>query len=175
MKTIALTVMLSVASAGLGQTPAKEPDTLQSLLSEVHQLRQDIEAMTVTSQRVQIALYALQMQDAAVARATQRLDNMKNMCQGEDVNRQHMASEVKRFESGLASGTQRVSDTKTLELRLADMKSALETQTAAVQTCQAAEADAASQLRNDQASLVEPQDRIDRLDKSLEKLSAGGK
>ncbi len=40
---------------------------------------------------------------------------------------------------------------------------------------QAAEADASSQLRNDQAKLVELQDRIERLDKSLEKLSAAGK
>jgi chromosome segregation ATPase len=62
------------AASGLGQTPAKEPDALQSLLTEVQQLRKDIEAMTVASQRVQIALYSLQMQDGAVGRAEKRLD-----------------------------------------------------------------------------------------------------
>ena len=75
-------VSLFAASAALCQTPAKESDTLQSLLMEVHQLRQDIEAMTVASQRVQIALYTLQMQDAAVARTTQRLDEARNRCKG---------------------------------------------------------------------------------------------
>jgi hypothetical protein len=70
--------MMLAASNGLCQTPAKEVDTLQSLLVEVRQLRQDIESMTVASQRVQIALYGLQIQDAAVARAAQRLDDARN-------------------------------------------------------------------------------------------------
>jgi hypothetical protein len=60
MRTIGFFVMLFIASDGLCQTPVKETDTLQSLLAEVHQLRMDIEAMTVASQRVQIALYELQ-------------------------------------------------------------------------------------------------------------------
>jgi hypothetical protein len=59
-RTMVFSVMLFIASHGLCQTPVKETDTLQSLLAEVHQLRMDIEAMTVASQRVQIALYELQ-------------------------------------------------------------------------------------------------------------------
>jgi hypothetical protein len=102
-KTI-LVAMWCAAPVLLGQTSAKEPDTMQSLLMEMHQLRQDIEAMTVASQRVQIALYTLQMQDAAVGRTTQRLDDARNRCKGEDGNRQHTASEIQRLESNLASG-----------------------------------------------------------------------
>ncbi len=60
MTKIVLAAMLCVASGGLCQTPPKEPETLQSLLVEVHRLRQDIEAMTVASQRAQIALSTLQ-------------------------------------------------------------------------------------------------------------------
>ena len=37
MKTIALAVMLFVASEGLCQTPVKEADSLHALLAEVHQ------------------------------------------------------------------------------------------------------------------------------------------
>ena len=75
----AFALVLFAVSSGLCQTPEK-PDVLQSLLTEVHQLRQDIEAMTVASQRVQIALYALQMQDAVVARATLRFDSIHDKC-----------------------------------------------------------------------------------------------
>jgi SMC interacting uncharacterized protein involved in chromosome segregation len=55
------------------------------------------------------------------------------------------------------------------------MKSEIERQTAEVQTLQAAEAEASSQLRNEQAKLAEVQERIERLDKTLEKLGIAGK
>jgi|HubBroStandDraft_4_1064222.scaffolds.fasta_scaffold229704_2 chromosome segregation ATPase len=174
MRKIAFAVMLFAAD-GLCQTPAKEPDTLQALLLEVHQLRQDIEAMTVASQRVQIALYALQIHDAAVARAAQRLDSARDRRTGAESNRDHTASQIQGLEGKLASGTAAQAEAKELQGALSEMKSQIEGQTAEVQTLQAAEAEASTQLRNEQAKLGDVQDRIERLDKTLEKLSAGGK
>jgi chromosome segregation ATPase len=175
MRKIAFAVMLFAASDGLCQTPAKEPDTLQALLLEVHQLRQDIEAMTVASQRVQIALYALQMQDAAVARAAQRLDSARDRRSGAEANRDRTASAIQGLEGKLASGTPAQAEAKELQGALAELKSQIGPQTAELQTCQAAEAEASSQLRSEQAKLAEVQDRIERLDKTLEKLGAAGK
>jgi chromosome segregation ATPase len=183
MKKMALAGML-LAALGLCQAPAQEPDALRALLVEVHLLRQDIQAMTVASQRVQIALYSLQMQDTAVARATERLDTVRNKCRGEEVNRQHMASEVQRLEKGLGEaetapsnvpGAPPADEVKALRARLSELKTGLEAQTAEEQACQAAEAEASSSLRNNQAKLAELQDRIERLDKALEQLGAAGK
>jgi chromosome segregation ATPase len=174
MSKIAFLVSLLVASAALCQTQAKEPDTLQSLLMEVHQLRQDIEAMTVASQRVQIALYTLQMQDASVARTTQRLDEARNRCKGEEGNRQHIASEIQSLESNLSRGVPEA-ETKMIQSRLTQLKSALDVQAAAVQTCQSVESELSNQLRNDQAKLAELQDRVQHLDKTLEQLGVAGK
>lgn len=173
MKTIVLAVMFLVTAVGRCQTPAN--DTLQSLLVEVHQLRQDIEAMTVASQRVQIALYALQMQDAAVTRAAQRLDNIRGKCARAEEDGRQTARDMQGFESRLTSGTLPESDAKAVQARMAEMKILLDAQAADVQTCQATEADASSQLRNDQAKLADVQDRIDRLDKALERLASAGK
>ena len=175
MRKLAFAVMLFAVSDGLCQTPAKEPDTLQALLIEVHQLRQDIEAMTVASQRVQIALYALQMQDAAVARAAQRLDSARDRRSGAEANRDHTASVIQGLEGKLASGTLAESDAKEVKEALPQMRGQIEGQTAEVQTLQAAEAEASSQLRSEQAKLGDVQDRIERLDKTLEKLGASGK
>ena len=174
MRKLVLTLML-LAKSGPGQTPAKEQDTLQALLSEVRQLRQNIELMTVASQRVQIALYSLQVQDAAVARATQRLDGVRNRCSGLEQHRQDLAKEMQRMESALASGDRLDGEAATFKSRLPVVKSGLEAQAAEVQACQATEAEASSQLRNDQAKLAEVQDRIERLGKTLESPSAGGK
>jgi chromosome segregation ATPase len=168
--------ILFAARGGFCQTAQKEPDALQSLLQEVHQLRLDIGALTVASQRVQIALYALQMQDAAVARSSQRFDDARNNCAVADENRRHTASEVQRLESATSAGTAAPeSNSKDFQAALTQMKGVLESQTAEVQNCRAAEAEASSRLRDDRAKLSELQDRIERLDRSLEKLGNPGK
>ena len=170
MMRSALTLILLAASQGVCQTPPKEADALQALLVEVHQLRQDIEAMTIASQRVQIALHALDMQDAAVARSAQRVDAVRNRCAGADAARQHTAAEVQRMEAGLASVSE--SEAKDFRAHLAGTKSVLEEQAAAAQACQAEEAEASNQLRNDQAALGEVRGRIERLDNTLAKLGS---
>jgi hypothetical protein len=47
--------------------------------------------------------------------------------------------------------------------------------TADAQTCKATESEAESQLRNDQVKLAGAQERIDRLEKELDKATAAGK
>jgi hypothetical protein len=49
----------------------------------------------------------------------------------------------------------------------------LETQTAESQACQTSEVEASGQLQHEQVKLTEMQERIERLDKTLEKLSGG--
>jgi len=62
------------STACFGQTTPGDSQTLQALLSEVRQLRQDLQTTTIAAQRAQILLYRLQGQEAAVARASQRID-----------------------------------------------------------------------------------------------------
>lgn len=176
MLKIVLASVLIFATAVVCPAQTKEPDTtIQSLLSEVHQLRQDIEAMTITSQRVQIALYAWQMQDAAVGRATERLDGTRNRCKNEESARQRFAAEVELLQSRSASNNVPEAEARANQSNLTRTKAMLDAQISVVQTCQATEADITNQLRNDQAKLSELQDRIDHLDKTLEQLSAAAK
>jgi len=166
-------VLLAVAS-GRCQTQEK-PDVLQSLLTEVHQLRQDIEAMTVASQRVQIALYALQMQDAVVARATVRFDSIHDKCVAVESAHQKLASDIQSEEAALASGSHPEDIAKQFQIQIAEEKRLAESKSAEVQSCQSLEAQAASRLQAEQAALADLQERIHRLDKALEKLAGGDK
>jgi chromosome segregation ATPase len=175
MQKTALFAAMFWTASGFCQTPVKEPDTLQALLVEVHQLRQDIEAMTVASQRVQIALYTLQMQDTAVARSAQRLDSAHGRCIGADGGRQRTAADIRALENILASAAVPQDRAEAAKQRLKDLKSQLDVQSAEVQTCQAEEAEASGQLRNDQAKLTDLQERIERLDKTLEQFGKTGK
>jgi len=120
--------------------------------------------MTVASQRVQIALYSLQMQDGAVGRAEKRLDESL---------RRDLASEVQSLERSLSDGTTPPAEARLTQPRLSALRGLLEGQSMKVQTCQEAEAEAANQLRNDQAKLVDLQVRIENLDKTLEQSVAG--
>lgn len=131
--------------------------------------------MTVASQRVQIALYGLQLQDAAVTRAAQRLDAVRSKRAGAETNQHQLAAEVERMQAELATGTLPKETAGQLQYNLTRIKSDLDAQTMEVQTLQIAEAEAANQLANDQAKLAERQERIERLDKTLANLSNSGK
>src|SRR5260370_12717415 len=69
--------LLLFSTACFGQTTPGDSQTLQALLSEVRQLRQDLQTTTIAAQRAQILIYRLQGQEAAVARASQRLDEAR--------------------------------------------------------------------------------------------------
>lgn len=169
MRKRIVSAILLVTSQGLCQTPATESDTLHALLVEVRQLRQAIEGMTAASQRVQIALSAIQSQDAALARSTQRMEAVRNNCTGKEERRQQIAANIQRMEGALASGKLPATETKMFEEQVVNLKKDLELQQTEVQTCRVGEADAVSQFRTDQAMLAELRDRMDRLDKALER------
>jgi len=170
----AFILVLFAVSSGRCQAPEK-PDVLQSLLTEVHQLRQDIEAMTVASQRVQIALYALQMQDAVVARATLRFDGIHDKCVAAESEGQKLASEIQMEEAALASGSLTEDMANQLRIQISAGKRQAESKSAEVQSCQSMEAQASSRLQGEQAALADLQERIHRLDTTLEKLAGGDK
>ena len=62
--------LLFFSTACFGQTTPGDSQTLQALLLEVRQLRQDLQTTTIAAQRAQILIYRLQGQEAAVARAS---------------------------------------------------------------------------------------------------------
>src|SRR5215472_13468321 len=82
------------------QTPAPSSDsqTLQTLLLEVRQLREDLKLTTVAIERAQILIYRLQSQETAVYRATQRLDDARKMLTEVQTAGKGAAANLKRLE-----------------------------------------------------------------------------
>jgi len=129
----------------------------------------------VASQRAQIALYALQMQDAVVARATLRFDSLHDKCVAAESEHQKLASNIQSDETTLASRSLPEDNARQFQAGIAEMKRLAESKLAEVQGCQSLEAQAASRLQAEQATLADLQERIHRLDKALEKLAGGDK
>src|ERR1700719_4745918 len=67
--------------AALGQTAPTDSQTLQAILSEIRQLRHDLQTSNAMAARAQIALYRLQREDDVVARAMQRLNDARSKSQ----------------------------------------------------------------------------------------------
>ncbi len=69
---------LIITTTAAAQTPSPDSQALQALVTEIRQLRQDMQATTIATQRVQIVLYRLQTQTALVTRASSRLDELRS-------------------------------------------------------------------------------------------------
>jgi hypothetical protein len=162
--------LLLASTAAVGQTASTDSQTLQALLVEVRQLRKDLQTTSVASQRVQIILYRLQLQEAAVARVQQRLDGIHVKLAEAQSGVRHFTSENERVESAL-NDSQNPADRKEFEAMLTRLKGELESQKAAEQEWQTKEAEATQELRSEEAKLAALQDQFDQLDKILEQSS----
>jgi len=160
---------LVFSTACFGQTTTGDSQTLQALLLEVRQLRQDLQTTTIAGQRVQILIYRLQGQEAAVARASQRLDEAREKVARIQDQREHVAADVKRFEDSLSGAVNPATQRKDIEQGvLPQLKTRLESLGNQEQQLQTREIEAEQQLRAEEVRLSDLRDQLDRLDKTLE-------
>ena len=162
---------LVFSTACFGQTTTGDSQTLQALLLEVRQLRQDLQTTTIAGQRAQILIYRLQGQEAAVARASQRLDEAREKLARIQDERKHVDTDVKQHENFISSTENPPNDRKEIEAVLPRLKTKLESLESEEQQRQAREIEADQQLRAEEVRLSDLRDQLDRLDKALEKAS----
>jgi chromosome segregation ATPase len=156
------------ATAALAQTPPS--DALLSLVNEIHQLRLDLQATTVTTQRVQIALYRLQSQTALVTRANSHLEDVRSSLANTQSEKKTVSARAQQMEDA-ARATQNPMERKVIEEALTQTKPVLERFSADEQRLQSRVIDAETQYRAEQTRLAELQDQLDRLDKVLDSLT----
>jgi chromosome segregation ATPase len=148
------------------QNPPSAVEALQAILAEIHQLRQDLQATTVTAQRVQILLYRVQLQQGATSRALTRADEIHSKLASAEDARAHNAKDLEAIQECVNTATE-PSKVKECQTALAEKKRSVEIWQSDEQQWQAKDAEAQSQLRAEQAKLDQLQDTLDRLDKAL--------
>jgi chromosome segregation ATPase len=154
-----------------GQTTTGGSQTLQALLTEVRLLRQDLQATTIAGQRAQILIYRLQGQEAAVARASQRLDEAREKLARTQDERKLVAADLKRFEDSMSTENSAMERKAVEQNVLPQFKARLEALDNQEQQLQTREIDAEQQLRAEEIKLSDLRDQLDRLDKALENAS----
>ncbi len=161
-------VLLLIAAPVFGQSTSTDSQTLQALLAEVRQLRHDLQTTTIAAQRAQILLYRLQGQEAAVARASQKLDDARARLTETQSNRTKLTSDIKRHEDFVSTTENSPTERKQVEESLTQLKGKLASLENEEQQRQTREIEAEDQLRTERAKLGELQDQLDRLEKVLE-------
>jgi chromosome segregation ATPase len=164
MKRIFLLLCLGMTVRA--QNVSSDPQTLQTLLTEVHQLRLALERSTQIAPRIQIAVERLKLQQEQVARTTRQLDDLR---QDIDRRRSDLPKIQQRLEATAAESDQATDPGKRRELdEVAKMlKLEIEQAEKSIQQMQAREGEFASQLQSEQSRLTELNDRLDQIERAL--------
>ena len=163
-----------ISTLAQSQNTPTDSQNLRALLEEVRQLRRDLQTTTVAAQRVQIALYRLQLQEAAVTRVTKIVEEAGSKLA-------QLAAERKRVAAGLVQAedqrnrSQDPRERKVIEEEvLPQIKRHLEQLTNEEQQWQAKENEAEGELRTGQAKLDALHVVLDQLDQALEHVGRKG-
>jgi|SRR6266850_1022742 len=163
--------LLFISAPVFGLSASTDSQTLQALLAEVRQLRHELQTTTIAAQRAQILLHRLQGQEAAVARASQRLDDARAALAETQSSRTKLTSDIKQHEDFVSHTENPPADRKQIEDLIPQLKAKLASLENEEQQRQTREMEAEDQLRAERAKLSELQERLDLLEKVLESSS----
>src|SRR5439155_22027285 len=112
--------------AALGQTTPRDSQTLEAILSEIRQLRHELQTSNAMAARAQIALYRLQREDEAVAHAMQRLDDARSKSERLESEKNNKALEIQQARKATSNGNNPDAQQHFEEVILSTVKSQLE-------------------------------------------------
>lgn len=161
---------LFLSSSSLGQSTRStpnEPEGMQALVAEIRHLRKDLQTTNGYALKAEILLHRLQVQEAAVARVAQHLNDVRSSLSETQGHRRDVAANLKQLEEFLESSEISPEVRKQVERQISGKKSEVESLAAEEQQKQTAETEAEEQLRTEQAKLSALEDRVDRLEEEL--------
>lgn len=159
-------IVLLFSSPALGQATQIESTTLQALLGEIRQLRQDLQTSAIAARRAQILIYRLHVQEAAVARASQRLDEARSSIEQLRARRKYQEIQIKQYEN-MKDRAENAAQRHQFEDAITELKAQMEALVPEEQEAQMRETEFEQQSRIEQAKLDQLQNELDRLDQAV--------
>ena len=152
----------------LAQTgSAPDSATLQSLLTEVRQLRVTLERTMMVWPQMQLLLQRAQLQQQRVESVSRQLEQLRDQLARSAADSGRLAAEVKRTEEILTE-EQDARRRRDIEINLKRIKAVSEEQATRDQQQQARESQLDGQLQGERAKLNELNDRLDALERVLQ-------
>lgn len=162
-----MTALLAISACAFGQAASSDTQTLQALLSEVRELRQDLRVSLNRTQGIQILLARLQLQEGAVTRASDHLNDARQKLFETHVRQRELSSELKRTEEALNTADNPADNPQDLQDRIKHIKSDLEIAGNIAQQQQTTETQAEQQLRDEQDKLSVIEGQLDELIRTM--------
>ena len=162
-----MTALLAISACAFGQAASSDTQTLQALLSEVRALRQDLRVSLNRTQGNQILLARLQLQEGAVTRASDHLNDARQKLFETHVRQRELSSELKRTEEALNTADNPADNPQDLQDRIKHIKSDLEIAGNIAQQQQTTETQAEQQLRDEQDKLSVIEGQLDELIRTM--------
>ena len=150
-----------------GQTVEPQSRTMEAVLSEIRQLRQDLQAAAVATRKAQIVIYRLHVQGTVVERARERLENAKGALAQLEIQRKELNEQIQQFEE-----TRDHAETERQRRQCEDFitrfKASLEALVPEEQELRAKQIESEADLHTEQSKWDRLQEDLDRLENSLE-------
>jgi hypothetical protein len=163
-------ILLFGAAIQLVPTVAQAADSdsqvIQTLVSEIHELRQDLLNTAAIIQRVQISMYRLQAEAGLLDKATQRRDQARAMCSEAEAQLKMVETQIEQAEASKRVLQDSVAQQREEQI-LRQLQGSLSLFREQTRQCQPEQVDAENQFRIEQARMTELQDQFDRLDQAL--------
>lgn len=175
MHRVALVVagLLFISGTSVAQNTQTDSQTLQALLNEVRQLRQDLRTSTAVVQRAQILIFRLQIQEQATEHASQRLVDTRARLASAQSDREKLENDIKNAQIFIENLSNPPAQRKQLEDWLPPANVRLESLKTQEQEAQGHESEAEEQQREEQSKLTDLQGQLEQLQTELENTARG--
>jgi hypothetical protein len=163
-------LMLALGSIVAFAQTSTDCQSLQAIVSELRQLRQAVQTSNAMATRAQIALYRLQRENEAVARAMQRVSDARSNLAKAETGKVQKALEIEERRAASNHSDNAKSQQVFDEVELPRLKAELELLQKQERQARAEEAEAEQQLRDEQTKLDGLNDLLDRYNNALEEV-----
>ena len=160
-------LMISAVFAWCQPVPT-DSQTLQAILTELRQLRHDMQTTSAMAARAQVALYRLQREDGAVMRATQRVSDAKSRVTQTEEEKNRKTQDIKQMRSEMDLADNPTIRRELEEVMIPRLTAELELIQRHEQQARAEQAEAEQQLRDETIKLESLNDTLDRYNNALE-------
>jgi orotate phosphoribosyltransferase len=165
--------VFAMPAVTFGQAASSDSQTLQALLTEAREIRQDLHVSLARAQRAQILLSRLQIEEVDVTRASQHLEEARSKLVEVQVVRKSEEAEIKHLEDMPSTGESAEQVQQAINSAKADLEASadveqqrLATKTEAEQHLQTAQAKLnklETQLDEFVRNMGEPSEQSDRV------------
>lgn len=149
------------------QDQGPETRTIEAVLSEIRQLRQDLRTAAVATRKAQIVIYRLHVQERLVEQAAERVEHAKDSLAQLESQKNYQKEEIKRV-AELRDNSTNDQQRKQLETYLSQLHESLEISGPVEEELRTKQIELETELRVEQGKMDRLQEELDRLENSLE-------